>query len=1317
MPYRLLLCLLAVLPLAAADQVVATAPGEALPDPADLAPWPEAGYPRFAPDSVVNATWLLDAPAGKHGHVSPEADGQLVFADGTPVRFWGTTLCYGATFPDQPDSEIELLADAIAAYGYNAVRFHHNDHPWDGIGFAADDGIGLDLKQMDRLDRLAAALIERGIYLYVGLVDSRHLTAASGFPYQEQMGEGHGWKGVFPHPAIAEAWQRVATAWMEHVNPYTGRSWGEEPALIAVEIINENGLYWDWSHKVPPEMIAWYDRDWNEWLLARYGSRAALAEAWTDASGETGLGPDEDPAAGSVYRPRQIELASWDRPNRSKARGPCRVNDHAAYTHDRMGSFYREATAHLRSLGVKGVIIGSHELRGPDNQHAEITGTGAIAAHLYAGSKLAWGARPGISGVQIEGVDVRSNNWFSNLPRVSVTGVPGINGEWAGGGTAYRADANLQVASTQTFQRVTTSMHFSLLHRWKGQPIPRSDTTYAWRDYAKSIGRTFTSLHDAPWMAINRAAAAVTIRGDVSAPRYRVHIAMSDADRREQNLHALGRSGGGGTIGDAGLFLPLLHRTQIHFFDQAYDGDADVVFTTGRSASGDYRQAKHAVILGDNPWCDPQHRVRDLAAPAKQLYPAIEIAAIEATAFTLNWPWPAAREVDLPALEAAIAVASLPAGATPIGTSADGRWTLGWCDDRHLVLPSAAILHRHGGDPRWLYRLYLAAADRWGMDLGSNAVDRTTYLSDTGEISTDWGTGVQLLDTPLTQAATGFVGLRGENATRNLRVRTVRPFAAIAVTSADGAPIAASRRMLLVATGRVTNTGQVIERGRVTTVGEAPKLIEGLHGAIELVGLEANDLVVYALDHSGRRLGALPVERGAGSIGFELNPAWQTLWFELAGPEVDGPQAGADARAAWPGDPVATPNAPMVDRLAVGDFLDLLRRDGGEDSSGDSEATGRVALTDPAAWKPHQAYANIAVTPAQRDGVPVLDLAVGKRTQDWAGGAWFGFDAPTVDPARCRGIAFHIAGDGTLPRELWVTLSTGKRSWRSRNLKHLVEDPSWREVVLSADDFAPKDGTEGPPAFGELTRIDVSFVGPLMSNAHAVSLGSFQLAVADEAPQDDPGAALPAIDPLDQPQLSIPRGPAPTIDGRLDDAAWAEAVGVAIDEDAVPTWQPLGSHVAEGVHRGEDARCWLLATDDGLALLAAVRQDHEPIATKGDWWLNDCVELFVRTNDSEGKPDSQTFLAYRRARSDAAATNAAGGRIARTRFDGGYALEALLPWTSLGFDAAPSAPFRFDLQIDVADADGRRLLLSLGTGTNEAWISSVGYLTAIVERE
>lgn len=907
--------------------IPATAPADALVDPSDLIAWPEKPYPHFASESVVNANWLLDAPAGKHGRATAGTDGRLRFANGTPVRFWGTTTAYGATFPEKPE-EVVQLAEAIAASGYNAVRFHHNDLPWGGIGIVQSkpklDNGALDPQMIDRLDYFVSQLYKRGIYLYVDLVDSRKMNAEdmAGIDDWQQMKDNDGWKGLFPHPAVVAAWKRAATALLDHVNPYTKRRWADEPGVMAVEIINENGLFWDWSFKTSPQVSKWFDTTWNEWLKNRYGNRDGLAKRWTDATCTCGLFADEDPITASVYRPPGTPLLDWDRPFRSKTRGAARANDYQTFLAELATGFYREAATHLRGLGYSGVLVGSHELRGPLNQKAEVDGTGTIAAHLYANGRMAWGARPGSKGVILEGVDVKSNNWFSNLQRIKVSGAPGINGEWTGATSSYRADANFGVAAATAFQRVDASLHFTYLGRWARDPMPNYDTLFHWLEYQKAIGMTYSSVHDVPWMAVNRSAAALLIRGDFTPAKVHVDFAISDEDVHEQNLHAVGLDGGDGSMGGGAQFMSMLHEVDTHFFATVYDGNADIAYHTGRSASGDYSKAKHAIIIGDNPWTDRWHQKRDLGLPAKLARPGVRIVDVnEPVTFTVGAPWDQPHTLAFPSYEGAIDKSSLPAGATPIGESADGKLVLGWLDDRFLVLPNGRAFDRAIGDVRWLLRLHLTACARWHLPTGGTTADGTSYIADTGELTVDWAHGVLAVDTPRTQGFSGLSGLRTDNTAANMTVTLSAPYGNVVITSVDGKPLTSSTRMLLVACGRVQNTGQALNcAGGFTDTGKAPMFVEGLRGTIALKVQPG--LAVYAMDCEGRRLGEVETQRVGGQLTFILSPRWQTVWFEICTRDA----ASANV-SGWPASEVARTAEPAVPKnIPLNDFITAINR-------------------------------------------------------------------------------------------------------------------------------------------------------------------------------------------------------------------------------------------------------------------------------------------------------------------------------------------------------------------------------------------------------
>jgi hypothetical protein len=137
--------------------------------------------------------------------------------------------------------------------------------------------------------------------------------------------------------------------------------------------------------------------------------------------------------------------------------------------------------------------------------------------------------------------------------------------------------------------------------------------------------------------------------------------------------------------------------------------------------------------------------------------------------------------------------------------------------------------------------------------------------ADTGEISHDWQTGRLRIDTPRSQAIIGFFENKPIE-TRDLRLTLSKDaFAAVALTSLDGEPIAKSQRVLLTATGRADPSG-------------APRL-EPVAGEVMLRSLAPSqrDRKIFALDLTGRRLKELPL----AERGFKLQPDLNAVWYEI----------------------------------------------------------------------------------------------------------------------------------------------------------------------------------------------------------------------------------------------------------------------------------------------------------------------------------------------------------------------------------------------------------------------------------------------------
>ena len=202
------------------------------------------------PASTFNAGKdVLDAPAGKHGFVKVK-DGHFYFEDGARAKFWGTNLCFGACFPEHKNAEV--MANRIAYFGFNAVRLHHMDFHFEPNGIFEDVAPAfknaqqkptgnLSPRQLDKLDYLIYQLKQRGIYIDINTLVSRHFTEADGVPDAEKLGMAAKPVSLFDKKLI-ELQKQYAKDLLTHLNPYTKLRYCDDPAICLVEINNENTL-------------------------------------------------------------------------------------------------------------------------------------------------------------------------------------------------------------------------------------------------------------------------------------------------------------------------------------------------------------------------------------------------------------------------------------------------------------------------------------------------------------------------------------------------------------------------------------------------------------------------------------------------------------------------------------------------------------------------------------------------------------------------------------------------------------------------------------------------------------------------------------------------------------------------------------------------------------------------------------------------------------------------------------------------------------------------------------------------------------------
>jgi hypothetical protein len=217
--------------------------------------------------SPVDVSFLLDAPAGKHGFVRIQ-DGHLATGDGKRIRFWGVNITDWSRGSRQIPSKDDaaFLASTLARFGVNSVRFQFLDFeaPRGLIKSGGDNTRSLDADQLDCEDYFIAELEKRGIYIDFNLLVGRPFQDGDGVKDANTLRQGAKGTSFFDERLI-ELQKEFAQQLLGHLNPYTKLKYTDDPAVAIVEINNENSI--DVGYVAPSpfytqELITIY----NRWL-------------------------------------------------------------------------------------------------------------------------------------------------------------------------------------------------------------------------------------------------------------------------------------------------------------------------------------------------------------------------------------------------------------------------------------------------------------------------------------------------------------------------------------------------------------------------------------------------------------------------------------------------------------------------------------------------------------------------------------------------------------------------------------------------------------------------------------------------------------------------------------------------------------------------------------------------------------------------------------------------------------------------------------------------------------------------------------------
>jgi hypothetical protein len=364
------------------------------PDAMQAASGPDSWFPlladedSFSSESVIDMTALTEAPAGKHGRIL--ADGAALKYEKRPgvVKLWGVGANQeqGRMSVAQNQQRVRYLKK----FGINAVRQHPLfDEITDGNG-------GIDPKKLEAYDRWFADLKQAGIYSHWSIFYHFPIAEAGDYPAElfaelEPMGKG-GLRDTYGLICMApELWARrtqVAQTLLKHKNPFTGLTYAEDPALVAVELQNEDSIFF-WNplgELSKPDGKKWprhaqkLRQKFAAWAKKQYGDDAALQAAWGDLKGE------------SCARELGI-MGPWELDSngiRGRYAGQTkRAGDQLRFLSEMQRELYRTAIQALRGTGYTGMVIttnwlGGSQLTDQANIYTDELGD-MVDRHNYAG--------------------------------------------------------------------------------------------------------------------------------------------------------------------------------------------------------------------------------------------------------------------------------------------------------------------------------------------------------------------------------------------------------------------------------------------------------------------------------------------------------------------------------------------------------------------------------------------------------------------------------------------------------------------------------------------------------------------------------------------------------------------------------------------------------------------------------------------------------------------------------------------------------------------------------------------------------------------
>ncbi|MEE9405274.1 MAG: hypothetical protein V3V20_10295, partial [Algisphaera sp.] len=282
----------------------------------------------FPEDAGFDHRHLNEDFAGIHGRLQKTQDGNgFLLGDGSPVRFWGVNI--NPNLAGVPDAMLNQYARRLAKNGVNLVRLHTSF--WD----KKFGQWNVDPEKLDRLHRIVAALKKQGVYsevsFYFPLTVNAYAAGVPGYhPEDDASPDPTPYTAHMFDPDTQAFYFKTMRDIFTPVNPHTGLSLAQDPAVAMVELVNEDSFFF-WTFGKGRMSPARWERLEDMYKKSPHYVGGELQGSWS----MTRKGYEE----------------SWHKDQ---------IQAQVAFLADTQRAFYEKAIAELNGLGYDGLTVCSN---------------------------------------------------------------------------------------------------------------------------------------------------------------------------------------------------------------------------------------------------------------------------------------------------------------------------------------------------------------------------------------------------------------------------------------------------------------------------------------------------------------------------------------------------------------------------------------------------------------------------------------------------------------------------------------------------------------------------------------------------------------------------------------------------------------------------------------------------------------------------------------------------------------------------------------------------------------------------------------------